>query len=828
MALASACRRSAALAGALLLLGACGGGGGEPAPPVTVSLSAVAQVSEESNARVRIHVRASSTSHRGLEVPLEFSGTATRDSDYAVSSDVVVLPPNAPASGTSIDVYRDFDMEGDETIVVGLGPISGDAQPGPASRVTLTILDGAAATVDKTTEDLEEEGLILPAVFAVTEESVEFTVLALTFPAPDGPPVQIVAEWSGDAEFTSDVNELGVFDVPAFDLDTLVFFPPFSFSLPLAGLAPQGSYFVRVYLDDAMSRTVAEDDLGAFRFSFATDAAGRVVTSCRSPSGTHGAGGPDPLFEEQWHLVNTGQAAFTPKGGTPGADMRMSDAIRDGLNGKGVRLAVVDTGLEICHPDLAANVEPGQSFNFVFGLIARASLTDPFNFDLLGDHGTSVAGVAAAVANNGAGGRGVAPELSLRGYNVGTLFLADPELGLLQSLGGSSSFPDSAGAHVFNMSFGSVGSANNSEPDFVRLLQMGTSELRSGLGALYVKAGGNRFDGCASRHPLHAEIGCLSTNSDPDQNLPYMINVGAFNADGVKSSYSSAGANLWVVAPGGEGGFGGPGIITTDQAGIEKGFALAGAAAGPGGDLIDPDGDYTGAFGGTSSAAPAAAGAIAVLLGVNPDLTWRDVKHILASTARQIDPDREEVRAAFNGRPYVAQHAWQTNAAGYRFHNWYGFGALALDDAVTMARTHVPDSLGAFTESSWFPASGEMGMHMPIPDADGAGVTDILSVAGLPETASIEAVVLEISADHGYASDLGVTITSPGGTRSVVNPPLNSVLDQLPGLRRWRLLSNAFYGEAPNGEWQIQVADLAPDDVGTLTSWRLRFYYGEH
>lgn len=827
MALASALRRSAALAGAVLL-GACGGGGGEPAPPVTVSLSAVAEVSEESNARVRIHVRASSTSHKGLEVPLEFSGTATRDRDYAVDSDVVVLPPNAPASGTSIDVYRDFDAEGDETIVIGLGPIGGAAQPGPASQVTITVLDGVAATVDKTPEELADEGLILPAVLAVTEESVDFTVLALTFPDPDGPPVQLVAEWSSDAEFAADVNELGVFDVPAFDLDTMVFFPPFSLSLPLAVLPPQGSYFVRVYLDDSMSRTVAEDDFGAFRFSFATDAGGRVVTNCRSPDGTHGAGGPDPLFGEQWHLVNTGQAAFTPAGGTPGADLRMSDAIRDGLNGEGVRLAVVDTGLEICHPDLAASVEPGQSFNFLYGFVAGASLTDPFNFEVLGDHGTSVAGVAAAVANNGAGGRGVAPDVSLRGYNLGTLFFTDPELGLFQSLGGSSSFPDSAGAHVFNMSFGTVLPAQNSEPDFVRLLQLGTGELRSGLGALYVKAAGNGFDGCASRHPLHAEIGCLNANSDPDQNLPYMINVGAFNADDVKSSYSSAGANLWVVAPGGEGGFGGPGIITTDQAGTAKGFAQAGGGPVPGGGLIDPDGDYTGAFGGTSSAAPAAAGAMAVLLGVNPELTWRDVKHILASTARQIDPDREEVRAAFNGRPYVAQHAWQTNAAGYRFHNWYGFGALALDDAVAMARTHVPASLGAFTESPWFPASGEMGMDMPIPDGDGAGVTDTLSVAGLPETAGIEAVVLEISVDHAYASDLGVTITSPAGTSNVVNPPFNSVLDHYPGLRQWRLLSNAFYGEAPNGEWQIQVADLAPADEGALRSWRLRFHYGEH
>ena len=506
----------------------------------------------------------------------------------------------------------------------------------------------------------------------------------------------------------------------------------------------------------------------------------------------------------------------------------MTAAIRDSLAGDGVKLAVVDTGLDICHPDLAANVEQGQSFNFAFAGSAGSSLTDPFNQDLLGDHGTSVAGVAAAVANNGVGGRGVAPGVALRGYNVGGGLSGDPQVSLLQSLGGSRSHPDSASVDVFNMSFGTVAPSQNSEEDFVGLMKMGTSELRSGRGALYVKAAGNGFNQCSSPHPFNSEIGCLGSNSDPDQNLPYLINVGAFSADDVKASYSSAGANLWIVAPGGEGGVEHPGIITTDQAGVEKGYDLAGGYNLPGGNSIDPHGDYTSTFGGTSSAAPATAGAIAILLGVNPELIWRDVKHILASSARRMDPNRAEVRAAFNGRPYVAQHAWQTNAAGYGYHNWYGFGALALDEAVAMATAHVPGSLGEFAESQWFPASGDRDLFMAVPDADGAGVSDTLSVAGLPDSANIEAVILEISVDHSYASDLGVTLTSPGGTESVVNAPFNAVLDSFPGLRRWHLLSNAFYGEGPNGEWRIRVVDLAPGDIGYLRSWRLRFFYGSH
>ena len=218
----------------------------------------------------------------------------------------------------------------------------------------------------------------------------------------------------------------------------------------------------------------------------------------------------------------------------------------------------------------------------------------------------------------------------------------------------------------------------------------------------------------------------------------------------------------------------------------------------------------------------------AVLLGINPDLTWRDVKHVLAKTARRIDPDRTRVRAAFNGTPYVAQHAWQTNAAGYGYHNWYGFGAIAIDDAVELAADMTPNGLGTFVESGWHPGERSSPVMLPIPDADGGGVTDTLNVSGLPETASIEAVVLEISATHSYAPDLGITITSPGGTESIVNPPLNAILNHLPELRQWRLLSNAFYGERPNGEWTIRVVDLASGDTGELESWRLRFYCGEH
>ena len=62
---------------------------------------------------------------------------------------------------------------------------------------------------------------------------------------------------------------------------------------------------------------------------------------------------------------------------------------------------------------------------------------------------------------------------------------------------------------------------------------------------------------------------------------------------------------------------------------------------------------------------------------------------------------------------------------------------------------------------------------------------------------------------------------------------LNQVFDEVLAVRdmgpfAWRMLSNAFYGENPLGEWQIEVFDGAATDMGQLYGWRIRFYYGNH
>ena len=491
---------------------------------------------------------------------------------------------------------------------------------------------------------------------------------------------------------------------------------------------------------------------------------------------------------------------------------------------------MADTGLEICHPDLEPNIEPGLSYNFNASTWRGAHADDPFLPTVLGDHGTSVAGLIAAAADNGVGGRGVAPAARLRGFN----FLSFPVLSsYLDSLGMSGENPRSDDVHVFNMSFGSAGGAANLPVDEEEAFRVGVADLRDGLGALYVKAAGNQFDDCtkvddegrpvAPGLDLSAELGCFSANRDGENNLPYVIVTGGFSADGKRSSYSVAGAGLWVVAPGGEDGADHPAVITTDQMGGDRGYGLIprGLAAG---DEGNPLGDYTSIFNGTSAAAPHASGVIALLLETQPALTWRDVKYVLAKTARQLDADIPRVRVAFGGVPAVLQHGWITNGAGYSFHNWYGFGAIDVDAAVGLAATHTPDSLGVFTESSPI----RLASAAAIPDHDGGGLTQTQSVTGLSHTANIEAVQLRIEMTHPDPWELGIELTSPAGTRSIVNPVFNHALNGVANTLDWTILSNTFYGEQPTGEWTLNVIDVAEGNTGTLDTWSLIFYLGEH
>jgi subtilisin family serine protease len=568
-----------------------------------------------------------------------------------------------------------------------------------------------------------------------------------------------------------------------------------------------------------------------------------VAVNCSALAGFSIAALTDPLAPQQWHLKNTGtQNAFADTTGTLGMDINVDPVFVLGYTGAGVTVAVVDTGLEIAHKDLAANLVPGGSWNF------NTSTTDPTNtVDTTGDHGTSVSGLIA-MAKNTVGGIGVAPKARLKGFN----FLSSttqPESQFLDSLGASSSNPNSSDVFVFNQSFG----ISPTTPTLVDPLDeaqylAGVTSLRGTRGALYVKAAGNGFDHVGPENaPLFCPstgLSCENANFDPANTLPYQIVVGAVNAGGIKASYSTAGSAIWVSAPGGEFGentsvsghtgvFVQPAMVTTDQSGCTKGLSRTVATTSsfnkgvaPNGDVFNPSCNYTNGMNGTSSATPVTVGVIALMLEANPALTWRDVKHILASTTRQIDATRAPVKVTLPDGTYVAEPGWTTNHAPaspfsptpFNYHDWYGFGMVNAAAAVNMAKTYALN-LGTFTDSGFIASAA---LNLAIPDDSVTGATGTLPVpAGAVQV--IEAVQIRVNIMHTFDGDLGIEVISPAGTRSVIK----NIVDGYAGaqnLSNQIFLSNAFYGENPAGTWTIKVVDALADDTGTLLNWAIRVY----
>jgi len=490
----------------------------------------------------------------------------------------------------------------------------------------------------------------------------------------------------------------------------------------------------------------------------------------------------DPLYADQWHLKNTGQAGASGPAGLAGEDMDVEPVWLAGTprKGTGIRIAIVDDGLEIGHEDLASNVAANSlSYNYLNGG------SDPTG----GAHGTSVAGIAASRDLNGLGGRGAAPRANMVGYN------------LLQN-GTDSNTADAAtrGApdvHINTNSWGPPdgnGTLDASSSTWRTAINTGLSSGRGGLGTIYTWAAGN--GGTVS--PLACPTGCDNSNYDGMANNRGVIAVAAVNDRGIKSSYSESGANLWISTPGGE-FCSTHTITTTDRTGGTDGFNTTTTAGTT--DYINTN--YTKCMNGTSSATPGAAGAIALILEAKPTLGWRDLRLILAQSARKND---------------VLDAGWTTSATvpPYNFNHKYGFGVIDAQAAVTLASTWI--NVGPEVTYPTATASP----NLLIPDNNTTGVNNTINVAS-SGIANIEFIEITFSAaNHTYSGDLEITLTSPAGTISRL-AEVHSCTVCTPH-NGWVFGSARHLGEAANGNWTLTVKDLAAADTGTFQSWGLKFY----
>jgi len=244
----------------------------------------------------------------------------------------------------------------------------------------------------------------------------------------------------------------------------------------------------------------------------------------------------DPLFPDQWHLLNTGQSL-----GTPGADANVEPAW-DSVTGVGTVIGVVDLGVEYGHPDLLGNYRADLSFDYTDYDTDPA----PVFFEY---HGTSVAGVAAAEGNNGVGVSGAAPGAEFSALRLLTI----NDLDVSGALGHESDQID-----VYNNSWGPVDGVDwllGPGPLTLATLEQGVTAGRGGLGNIYVWAGGN---GAWDND---------NVNYDGFANSRFTIAVGAIDHNGRRATYSEPGAPLLVSAYSSSGT--GVGVTTTDLVGAD-------------------------------------------------------------------------------------------------------------------------------------------------------------------------------------------------------------------------------------------------------------------
>ena len=402
---------------------------------------------------------------------------------------------------------------------------------------------------------------------------------------------------------------------------------------------------------DAMAITRAIHDTGRVEFAIPDFSIVRVPLATTN----------DPLFGDQWHLHSTGQ-----NGAKVDADVDAPEAWDYGRGDPGLTIAVIDTGVELTHPDLVRDLVQGidvldddntpQAEDYLFGLFTE-------------NHSTSVCGVTAGPGNNALGTTGLAQDCKLMPIRfLSEFILVQPTV---QDEADAFNFAHNNGAAVMNNSWGPSGAA--ALPASTRAaIDDAVDNGRGGLGVvIFFAAGNSSADTSGNGYVTYPKTLAVSASTDQD----------------LLASYSSFGAAVEFCAPS-NGGVNG--ITTTDRLG-SVGYS---------------SGDYTNAFGGTSSASPLAAGVAMLVLSSNPNLSWQEVRDIMRDTAVKID---------------LVGGAYDVNGHSDK----YGYGRVNAHDAVVAA-------LG--TPGVTFYGAGHPGAGGVIPEIGTAGGTPAIGNAGFAVT----------------------------------------------------------------------------------------------
>lgn len=491
----------------------------------------------------------------------------------------------------------------------------------------------------------------------------------------------------------------------------------------------------------------------------------------------------DPLFSQQWHLLNTGQIP----GAVAGFDTHVTQVWPD-YTGLGILVAALDNGFDATHPDLAGNYRADLAWDVSLNQAGANPIDDDDN------HGTPVGGLINSMANNGIGGVGTAWGAQLVGYRMGlgegttneqvASYFHEAALRVIQN-----------GASVFSNSWGLVGapfSTQSLQTQLVTSAQSLAEEGRGGLGVITLFAAGNdRGDD-------------INTNYDPTDNIPYAIVVAASQANEQITSYSTPGASVLVTSPGSDPAS----IVSTDRQGSSGYNGLPGES----GNYTNTQTSY---FDGTSAATPIAAGVVALILEANPNLGYRDIQEILVYSSE---------RAVFLNQPGVeaiVNDASDWNGGGLLTGDDFGFGNIDALAAVRLAESWQKQS----TASNLQIIHGAVEQRQLSLGAGGMGSVS----ANFTSNHRVEQMTVSLDLNTERLNEVRVELIAPNGTVSVLinNPPAidpdGEPID-LPSHLLYTLNTVRNWGEMLSGDWTLRIVNKESGAPLTLNDWSIKAY----
>ncbi|CAG8036553.1 unnamed protein product [Penicillium salamii] len=457
----------------------------------------------------------------------------------------------------------------------------------------------------------------------------------------------------------------------------------------------------------------------------------------------------DPIFKEQWHLLNTLQ---------PGHDLNVTGLWLEGITGEGIATAVVDDGLDMDSNDLKPNYFAEGSWDFNEGG------PDPRPLLLDDKHGTRCCGEISA-SKNDVCGVGVAYDSKIAGIRILSKPIDDVDEAAAINYGYQKN-------DIYSCSWGPIDDgATMDAPGILikRAMANGIQKGRGGKGSVFVFAAGNGA--------LYGD----NCNFDGYTNSIYSITVGAIDRQGNHPTYSeSCSAQLVVAYSSGSGD-----AIHTTDVGADKCFS---------------------GHGGTSAAGPLAAGSVALALSARPELTWRDLQHIMVETAVPVSED---------------DGSWQTLPSGRKFSHDWGFGKVDTYTMVQRAKTWELVKPQAWFNSPW------LRVHQAIPEGD----QGLLSHYTVTEDhmkkanfAKLEHVTVTMNVNHTRRGDISVELRSPGGIVSYLSVARRND-NMATGYNDWTFMSVAHWGESALGEWSVIVRDTDKNEnTGSFVDWRLNLW----